>query len=93
LKRSLNTFAPSKETLKKIENVVSSSTLMVSNTSANPISNLRKGCDHPERIIGMHWAEPAHVTRFMETICGDATSAKSAKLAMEMAWKWGKHYG
>jgi len=79
-----------RETLKKIENVVSATTLVASNTSAIPISNLQRQCSHPERVIGMHWAEPAHVTRFMEIICGEATSAKSAERAAAMARTWGK---
>jgi 3-hydroxybutyryl-CoA dehydrogenase len=83
-------FRAKKETLKKIENVVPGDALVASNTSAIPISKLQKGCLHPERVIGMHWAEPAHVTRFMEIICGDATSAKSAERAVEMARRWGK---
>jgi 3-hydroxyacyl-CoA dehydrogenase len=78
------------ETLREIENVVSPATIIASNTSAIPISTLQRGCDHPERIIGMHWAEPAHVTRFMEIVCGDATSTKTAERAVAMARKWGK---
>lgn len=77
-------------TLKKVENVVSPAALVASNTSAIPISSLQKQCRYPERIIGMHWAEPAHVTRFMEIICGKATSTKSAERAMAMAQRWGK---
>ena len=34
------------------------------------ISHLQHGRKHPERFLGMHWAEPAHVTRFMELIRG-----------------------
>ena len=83
-------FRAKKETFEKIENVVSADALVASNTSAIPISNLQKGCRHPVRVIGMHWAEPCHVTRFMEIICGDATSAESAERAVEMARQWGK---
>lgn len=79
-----------RETLKKIECVVPPATLVASNTSAIPISNLQKRCRYPGRVIGMHWAEPAHVTRFMEIICGDETSTESAEKAAAMARKWGK---
>ncbi len=79
-----------KETLKKIEGVVSPATVVASNTSAIPISNLQKACRFPEQVIGMHWAEPAHVTRFMEIVCGDATSRETADRAVVMARKWGK---
>lgn len=78
------------EALKNVEDVVSPATLVASNTSSIPISNLQEHCQHPQRIIGMHWAEPAHVTRFMEVICGNRTSAGTAKQAMAMARQWGK---
>lgn len=83
-------FRAKKETFEKIEKVVSADALLASNTSAIPISSLQKGCRHPERVIGMHWAEPSHVTRFMEIICGDSTSAESAERAVKMAQRWGK---
>ena len=78
------------EVLKKIEAVVPATTLVASNTSAIPISNLQNRCRHADRIIGMHWDEPAHVTRFMEIICGEATTAKTAERAMALARSWGK---
>ena len=79
-----------KETFEKIESVVAANALIASNTSAIPISSLQKGCRHPERLIGMHWAEPCHVTRFMEIICGNSTSPEAAERAARMAQKWGK---
>ena len=79
-----------RETLKKVEQIVSPAALVASNTSAIPISNLQRRCAYPERIIGMHWAEPAHVTRFMEIICGEATSPDAAERAVTMARSWGK---
>lgn len=73
-----------------IEQVVSPQTLIGSNTSAIPLTDLQKNAAHPERIVGLHWAEPAHVTRFMEIICGKQTSMAYAKRAMRMARAWGK---
>jgi 3-hydroxybutyryl-CoA dehydrogenase len=79
-----------KEALSKIESVVSSDTLIGSNTSAIPVSILQAGALHPERILGIHWAEPAHVTRFMEIICGDRTTQEYADWAVRLARAWGK---
>src|SRR5581483_4485151 len=45
---------------------------------------------HPQRILGLHWAEPANITRFMEVICGPQTSPASAQRAMRLARQWGK---
>ncbi len=32
----------------------------------------RRAASIPQRFIGMHWAEPCHLTRFLEVIRGDA---------------------
>lgn len=74
----------------EIERVVSPRALIGSNTSAIPLKELQKDAAHPERIVGLHWAEPAHITRFMEIICGDRTSMACAQHAMRMARAWGK---
>jgi 3-hydroxybutyryl-CoA dehydrogenase len=74
----------------EIEAVVSAKTLIGSNTSAIPVTDLQSGCRHPERVLGLHWAEPAHVTRFMEIICGNKTSPSNAQRAMRLGRSWGK---
>lgn len=79
-----------REVLRKIEEAVSAHVLIGSNTSALPISELQRGARVPERILGIHWAEPAHVTRFMEVICGDRTSLENAQRVIELARQWGK---
>jgi 3-hydroxybutyryl-CoA dehydrogenase len=74
--------------LRQIEEVVPAKALVGSNTSAIPITEIQKGVLHPERILGLHWDEPAHVTRFMEIVRGQHTSRAYARWAMEMAERW-----
>lgn len=76
--------------LRKVEEVVSPETLIGSNTSAIPVTELQRGAIHPERILGIHWAEPAHITRFMEIICGAHTQPAYADRAVALARSWGK---
>ncbi len=79
-----------KEALARVEEVVAPGTLIGSNTSAIPVTILQEGTRHPERILGIHWAEPAHVTRFMEVICGNHTRMEYAERVVAMARHWGK---
>lgn len=74
----------------EIERAVSSKALIGSNTSSIPVTELQKCAKYPERILGLHWAEPANITRFMEIICGRETSPASAQRAVRFARKWGK---
>jgi 3-hydroxybutyryl-CoA dehydrogenase len=76
--------------IRKIEQVVSPDTLIGSNTSAIPPTLLQQDAFYPERILGIHWAEPAHITRFMEIICGTKTAAVYAERALAVARQLGK---
>jgi 3-hydroxybutyryl-CoA dehydrogenase len=73
-----------------IEHVVDSQAVVASNTSAIPISVLQQTRRHPEQFIGMHWAEPAHATRFMELIRGAATSDETVARTEALARRLGK---
>lgn len=75
---------------KKIEEVISSEALLTSNTSAIPISVLQKLTKHPERFLGLHWAEPSHTTRFLEIICGDMSKMELGEYLYQLSNFWGK---
>jgi 3-hydroxybutyryl-CoA dehydrogenase len=70
---------------KDIEEVIGRNVPLATNTSALPITLLQKNLAHPNRFIGMHWAEPCHVTRFMEIIRGEQTDDATADAAMRLA--------
>jgi 3-hydroxybutyryl-CoA dehydrogenase len=74
----------------KIEAVVSSSTILTSNTSAIPISILQNEVMFPQRFLGLHWSEPSHTTRFLEIICGQKTEIKYGEYLYQLAHKWDK---
>lgn len=73
-----------------IEQAVSPRTIIGSNTSSIPLTLLQQGAQHPERFVGIHWDEPAHVTRFMEVIAGEQTLPRYANRVMALAAAWGK---
>ncbi|MDB5208433.1 MAG: 3-hydroxyacyl-CoA dehydrogenase [Flavisolibacter sp.] len=79
-----------KEVYAKISSAVSSTTIIASNTSAIPISILQNYVPCPERFLGIHWAEPAYMTRFLEITCGDQTQIRYADWVYEVAHFWGK---
>ncbi|HLM99273.1 MAG TPA: 3-hydroxyacyl-CoA dehydrogenase family protein [Bryobacteraceae bacterium] len=79
-----------REVLRKIENAVAPGALIGSNTSALPVTELQRGARHPERILGVHWGEPAHILRFLEVICGAETDPQNAQKVMRLASLWKK---
>jgi len=79
-----------KEIYRQLEQILSPTAIIGSNTSAIPVSVLQEGLEHPERLLGIHWAEPAHITRFMEVICGKDSDIKYAQQIVTLAESWGK---
>lgn len=75
---------------RKIANEVSPEVVIATNTSAIAISVLQRFVPHPERFLGIHWAEPAYATRFMEITCGLETNLECAEWAFRIAHHWGK---
>lgn len=73
-----------------IESSVPEDALITTNTSGIPISILQSQLKHPGRFLGMHWAEPAFTTPFLEIICGDNTNPDLAESLYTLAASWGK---
>jgi 3-hydroxybutyryl-CoA dehydrogenase len=74
----------------QLEAVMGRSVPLASNTSALPITLLQECCQMPGRLLGMHWAEPAHATRFLELIAGEQTTSAALEAATELARQLGK---
>lgn len=65
-------------------------TLLLSNTSTLDIDELASGCGRPDRVAGMHFLTPAHVTPLVEVVHGRATSDASLARARALAQRLGK---
>ena len=74
----------------KIEKVVADDVIITSNTSAIPISNLQTLVRVPARFFGMHWAEPAYTTKFLEIVCGELSDLAVGEELYRIATRWGK---
>lgn len=86
----IENVAEKKQLYQQLETVLSATAIIGSNTSAIPVTILQQGLKHPERLLGIHWAEPAHITRFMEVICGNEFDIENAYKIIAIAEGWGK---
>lgn len=57
-----------------VEPKVSDDTILASNTSGIPITQIQEVVEHPERVVGMHWSNPPHLIPVIEVIRGQGTS-------------------
>lgn len=74
----------------ELERINSDKTILASNTSSIPITQIGAGLEHPERFVGMHFFNPAHIMKLVEVISGAATSQKIAQVTKALAEKLGK---
>lgn len=82
--------AVKQQVFRTLEQVVSPKAVIGTNTSSIPVSVLQRDALHPGRFVGIHWDEPAHVTRFLEIISGEMTDPRVARRVMRLAEGWGK---
>lgn len=78
------------EVFATLDGIVAKETLITTNTSAIPISELQQFVSHPERFFGLHWMEPAYTTRFLEVICGNESDLERAQFLYELGELWQK---
>lgn len=58
----------------ELEKINSIDTILASNTSSIPISKIAAALANPERMVGMHFFNPAHIMKLVEVIQGKNTS-------------------
>lgn len=79
-----------KEIFGKFAAICSPETILATNTTALSISQIASAATHPERVIGMHFFNPAVIMKLVEIIRGDETSDATVEKAKAFAEKLGK---
>ena len=75
---------------KELENLVSTSCVLASNTSSLSITSIASACNLPERVIGIHFFNPATLMPLVEIIPGLATDINIAEHCKKLINAWGK---
>jgi 3-hydroxybutyryl-CoA dehydrogenase len=73
-----------RELFQHLESINSTESIFATNTSSIPITQIASDLNHPERLVGVHFFNPAHIMKLVEVIKGAATSDEVA----EKAFKW-----
>jgi 3-hydroxybutyryl-CoA dehydrogenase len=80
---------PKREVFAELERIVSQDAILASNTSAIPIHAIAEATEHPERVVGMHFFNPAPLLPLVEVIRAE----KSSDEAVEAAYEWSEQAG
>ena len=73
-----------------LSEIVSERCVLASNTSSLPITAVAAGATHPERVVGMHFFNPAPLMRLLEVISGVLSDERALALAEATGAAMGK---
>lgn len=74
----------------RLESICPPETVLASNTSSLPITQLAASTRRPDKFIGMHFMNPVPMMKLIELIRGIATSNETYALIRDLAVKLGK---
>lgn len=83
-------LAVKQNTFKQLESVVSGECLLASNTSSLSIASIASGCKQPERVLGMHFFNPAPVMPLVEIIPALHTREQHIGTVRKLLESWNK---
>lgn len=64
--------------------------LLASNTSSIRIGSLAEATQHPHRVVGLHFFNPAHIMTLVEVVKGPQTSQYAVETALHFVRQLGK---
>src|SRR5699024_8068483 len=79
-----------KDIFKQLKDIVNDDTILTTNTSSLPITEIAAVTSRPERVIGMHFMNPVPVMKLVEIIRGLQTSDDTYQVVKEVTSRLGK---
>ena len=74
----------------ELETLVSQNTILASNTSSLSIASIAASCQKPERVIGIHFFNPAPLMQLVEVIPAVQTSEEVLQKSTQIISDWKK---
>lgn len=78
------------EVFKKLDEICPSRTILATNTSALSVSEIASGTRRAEKVVGMHFFNPAQTMKLVEVIPGVKTTPETVQLATDLCRKLNK---
>lgn len=79
-----------RDLLRRVEPWLSGDAVVASNTSSLRIADLAEAMARPQRLAGLHFLKPAHLTRVVEVVAGPATDEATMAALRDVAARMGK---
>ena len=75
---------------RELETIVSPQCLLATNTSSPSVTAIAAACQHPERVLGIHFFNPAALMRLVEIVPAVQTHPTAWQRARQLVEGWGK---
>ena len=82
---------PKQQLFAELDRLVRDDVVLATNTSALSVTEIASATSKPERVVGMHFFNPAPLMPLVEIIRGELTSDEAFETAYAFAEKLGKH--
>lgn len=83
-------LALKRQLFSELDGLCPPATILASNTSSLPISELARGLAHPERVVGLHFFNPVPAQQLVEVIGGVRTAPEVIAAVEALAQRFGK---
>jgi 3-hydroxybutyryl-CoA dehydrogenase len=84
-------LAPKQELFTELERVCRADAVLATNTSALSVTEIASATSTPERIVGMHFFNPAPLMPLVEIVRAELTADEPFERAYELGRRLGKH--
>jgi 3-hydroxybutyryl-CoA dehydrogenase len=84
-------LAPKQELFAELERICRADTVLATNTSALSVTEIASAISTPERVVGMHFFNPAPLMKLVEIVRAELTSDVAFDAAYAFGEKLGKH--
>jgi 3-hydroxybutyryl-CoA dehydrogenase len=75
---------------RQLSEIVGEDCVLATNTSSMLVTAIAASASHPERVVGMHFFNPAPVMRLLEVVAGEQSSQEALELAHAAGEAMGK---
>ncbi|QHE51290.1 3-hydroxyacyl-CoA dehydrogenase family protein [Pontibacillus sp. HMF3514] len=79
-----------KELFGKLEDLTPAETILSTNTSELSVTAIASATKRPDKVIGMHWFNPAPIMKLVEIVKGEDTSDETVSVIKEVSEEVGK---
>ncbi len=79
-----------KDIFRRLDQASEANTILASNSSGLPITKIAEATKRPERAVGSHFVQPAHIVPIVEVIKGEKTTEETITRTIELWHSLGK---